>query len=198
MNCAPIIFRMGLKSILFRPVNLFRSRESRAASPHTSYWGLNRIISREPSLRAVVSNNIRERIESGKISLSELVAIAARSSPELRSVIGLRLIYVYELHSALVDILAPYLESETHEREYEPIGTEKRPYPGLGLGMRVETVVYKVTAVYTVRKWAQDTLKAIFALSNNTGLNCRIADLLNDAPPHKEIIDAVRAPAYKD
>ncbi|MFA4966719.1 MAG: hypothetical protein WC624_00660 [Candidatus Margulisiibacteriota bacterium] len=64
---------MGLSTVFWRPVNLFRSKETRAASPHTSNWGLVKIFyhGQDNSVKSAVVSNLSRRIDSGKLSLEE-------------------------------------------------------------------------------------------------------------------------------
>ncbi|MDD5382808.1 MAG: hypothetical protein PHH60_04040 [Candidatus Margulisbacteria bacterium] len=64
---------MGLNTVFWRPVNLFRSKETRAMSPHTSNWGLAKIFyrSQDNTVKAAVINNLAQRINSGELPVAE-------------------------------------------------------------------------------------------------------------------------------
>jgi|GEM_PF-2819389 len=191
--------KTSLKTAFWRPVNLFRGRTARAASPYTSFKGLGKIWRKAPGMRGLVSRNIEERILAGSIPVIELVRIAVEEVPELREAIGLRLIKNFSKHAETVEALTPYLESKIHRKSYKKIGVRGIPMRGLGFGARSEMPEYEVTAIYTVRKWAQNTLRGIFGVSKDQQLTTKIVDLLNNAPLIKEVLGKeLGAAEYRD
>jgi hypothetical protein len=191
--------KISIKTLFWRPVNLARGRATRAKSPYTGFKGLGRIWRKAPNLRGLVSRNIEERIQSGRISIPESVRIAVEEVPELRKAIGLRLIKQHDRHAETVEALAPHLESKVYQKSLKQIGVKAIPQRGLGFSARVEMPEYEVTAIYVVRKWAQDTLRSIYGVSKDQELNTRIIDLLNNAPLIKEPLGKeFGAPEYKD
>lgn len=59
---------MGLSTMFWRPINLFRGKVVRAKSKHTSFLGLARIYSKNKNLRALVKDNIERRVMSSNES----------------------------------------------------------------------------------------------------------------------------------
>lgn len=177
---------MKIKAIAARAVNLLRGRSVRAASPHTSFRGLNNLLRKDNSLQAQISKNIRQRLGSGHTTINELVRLAVEEAPALRQMIGVRLMKEFLLHEQTVEILADHLKSDVCEADLKQVSVKARPARGQGFGARIEAPVYEVTREYTVRKWAQDTLRGIFAVSANDVIRDRIVELLDSAPPLKE------------
>jgi len=177
---------MKIKTIAARTVNLLRGRNVRAASPHTSFRGLNNLLRKDNRLQAQISKNIRQRLGSGNTTINELVRLAVEKAPALRQMIGVRLMKEFLLHEQAVELLAEHLKSDVCEADLKQVSVKARPARGQGFGARIEAPVYEVTREYTVRKWAQDTLRGIFAISANDVLRDRIVNLLDSAPPLKE------------
>lgn len=59
---------MELKPLVWRTGNLFRSRDVRASSPHTSVWGLIRLYNTKPETRSKIEENIKYRFFTGRNS----------------------------------------------------------------------------------------------------------------------------------
>lgn len=66
--------KMGIYSLAVRPINMLRSTQVRAASPHTSTWGLARLSARADSSEMKVSlcYNLYSRIKMGTVSVGSL------------------------------------------------------------------------------------------------------------------------------
>jgi hypothetical protein len=62
---------MALSTLFWRPVNLFRSREIRAWSKHTSIWGLGRIHKKSHAYSYPVVANIKQRTLTGNLPMEQ-------------------------------------------------------------------------------------------------------------------------------
>lgn len=63
-----------------RPVNMFRGAQVRAASVHTSNWGLARLSNRadSPAMKQTVYNNLLSRINGGTVAIGSLYGFDRR------------------------------------------------------------------------------------------------------------------------
>jgi hypothetical protein len=62
---------MAISTLFWRPVNLFRSRETRARSKHTSIWGLARIYKKHRYYWHDVAANIENRTLTGNLTMKQ-------------------------------------------------------------------------------------------------------------------------------
>jgi len=140
---------MAFSTVVWRPVNLLRSRETRASSKHTSTWGLARIYRARPELKEKIIENVTWRILTGRIrhwnrlpeeilsgSLKNIgLPLKGGTSSEMERVTALQNLYELAKESTYPKVLAILCENvENHIREAAAI-SPKTPWEAVAIAL---------------------------------------------------------------